>query len=84
LICLGELSMNDERLPAGVYFIKHFLVVFLIRKFMIWTFTKEHPAQAPLGTHDGLSQVERSSFESTEVAVAKTLSNFQPIGSRNG
>jgi hypothetical protein len=45
---------------------------------MIWTFTKESPT---LETHDGLAQLERSSFESTEVAVAKTLSNFQPTSS---
>jgi hypothetical protein len=48
---------------------------------MIWTFTKDSPIEAPLETHDGLTQVERLSFESTEVAVAKTLLNFQPSGS---
>jgi hypothetical protein len=75
---LGELDINGY-LPAST--LKYFLVFFLIEKFMIWMFTKEPPIEAALETHDGLAQVERSSFASTQVVVAKTLLNFQPTSS---
>jgi hypothetical protein len=37
------------------------------------------PTKPPLETHNGLAQVGRSSFESTQVAVAKWLSKFQQL-----